>query len=79
VGGVQRFRPANLIDPDIAACYEREGIYGLYRMSRDFYRMVIWKLAQEIANMYYRHYAVPRILKESDLQDPFKKTRLGQS
>ena len=79
VSSVQRFWPANLIDPDIAACYEREGIYGLHRMSKDFYRMVIWKLAQEIANMYYHHNAIPKILNESDLQNPFKKNRHAQS
>jgi hypothetical protein len=76
---VQRFRPVNLIDPNIATHYEREGIYGLHKMSKDFYSLLIWKLAQEIADMYYHHHAIPKILNESELRDPFKENGLGQS
>lgn len=78
VNRIQRFRPAN-IDPDIAAYYEREGIYGLHKMSKDSYSLLIWKLALEIADMYYNHNAMSNILNESELQDPFKKIGPGQS
>jgi len=41
--------------------------------------LVIWKLAQKIANIYYRHNAIPKILNESELQNPFKKYKPEQS
>lgn len=59
---IQRFTPAKLPDPGIAAQYQREGVYGLLAMRMEAaYQAVVWRLAQHIVSIHHRQWVEPLI------------------
>jgi len=73
VDRVQRFLPSSLPDVDIAGQYEAEGIVGLLQMKMDLYYVVVWKLAQRIAEIYHNFRVEPRVLRAQQLRDIFRE------
>jgi hypothetical protein len=74
VRDVQRFSPTGLPDPDIAAQYKAEGVYGLLRMQLEVsYQAVVWRLAQRIADLHYSHRVEPRTFERGELRNIFRE------
>jgi hypothetical protein len=74
VNSVQRFSPSGLVNAEIIAQYEENGVVGLLRMQQESsYQTVVWRLAQRIAKINYSHRVEPRLLDESDLCDVFRE------
>jgi hypothetical protein len=62
VRDVQRFYPAGMRDLDIAALYQREGVYGLLELGAETaYRAVVWRLAQRVVATHRSHWVEPLI------------------
>lgn len=60
VHGIQLFSPKGRRNSDVALNYRREGVFGLLWMGwTDSYQEVVWRLAQEIAAIYYSHAVEP--------------------
>jgi hypothetical protein len=74
VNSVQRFSPSGLVNADITAQYDENGVVGLLRMQQESaYQTVVWRLAQRIATIHYSHRVEPRPLHESELCDIFRE------
>jgi len=74
VNSVQRFSPSGLVNADITAQYEENGVVGLLRMQQESaYQTVVWRLAQRIARIHYSHWVEPCPLPESELRDIFRE------
>ncbi|WP_173079480.1 TIR-like protein FxsC [Phytohabitans rumicis] len=52
---IQHFAPIRLPNPDYAADYQQEGLYGLLALKSDAYSAVVWRLAQRIVEVYRTH------------------------
>jgi hypothetical protein len=60
VSSVQRFYPARIPDPKVAAQYEDEGVYGLLTLNLEAaYRAVVWRLAQRVVQIHRSHWVEP--------------------
>jgi hypothetical protein len=60
IRNVQLFSPTRLPDPDYAAQYFEEGLYGLRTMGLDeAYRAVVWRLARRVVEIHYTHLVHP--------------------
>jgi hypothetical protein len=74
VTDVQDFSPGELPGVDIAAMYATEGVYGLMRMGQDmYYEVVVWRLAQRVAEFHFGHEVRSLVLSEGDLHDIFRE------
>jgi hypothetical protein len=72
IRAIERFSPTGLRDPDIAANYEKEGIFGLLQMGlNDDYQTVVWKIARRIAEICYDHRVRPRTFEFAELRNIF--------
>lgn len=72
IRAIQRFSPTGLRIPDIAASYEKEGIFGLLQMGwHDHYTAIVWRLAQRIADIYYNHRVEPATFEYAELRSSF--------
>lgn len=72
VSELQIFTPKGLPNPNIATLYAREGVVGLIQMRLDdIYQAVVWKLAQHIADLQYRHWVEPHVLSPDELRNFF--------
>jgi hypothetical protein len=76
IRNVQRFSPV-FPDSESRADYEQNGVYGLlWMMHTASYRAVVWRLAQEIANLHHgKHSVEPRTLSEDELYDAFQENQ----
>jgi hypothetical protein len=62
VRDIQRFSPGGMPDPDIAAQYQHEGVYGLLTMGLEAaYRAVVWRLAQRVVAIHRSHWVERRV------------------
>lgn len=60
IRSVQLFSPSRLPNPDYAAQYFEDGLYGLRTMGLgDAYRAVVWRLARRIVEIHYTHLVEP--------------------
>jgi TIR domain len=74
VSKVQRFSPRGLPEADVAARYNADGVYGLMRTGQDMlYDVVVWRLAQRIAEFHFGHEVEERILCQDELRDFFRE------
>lgn len=74
VRAVQRFRPTDLPEPSFATRYEHDGLFGLLRSNqREPYNMVVWRLAQHIAELHRSHWVEPRTFKQRELRNVFQE------
>jgi TIR domain len=76
VGEIQWFSPNGLPNSDIAAQYEKDGVYGLLQMQLDSgYSGVVWRLAQRIAELHYSHLVEPCTFRQNELRDIFREQK----
>jgi TIR domain len=74
VSNVQRFSPSSLPDAETAERYETDGVYGLMRLRQDLhYEVVVWRLAQHIAEFHFAHVVESQVLRKDDLRDIFRE------
>lgn len=72
ITAVQRFVPDGLPEPEVAALYRRDGVYGLMAMRQETaYKVVVWRLAQRIAELQRNYSVEPRVFKPRDLRNIF--------
>ena len=74
---VQWFSPEGLPDIDILAEYQKNGVSGLMYMKQDiFYRSIVLRLAQHIANFHYNYEVESRVPRENELYNIFQERGL---
>lgn len=74
IAAIERFSPTRLRYPEIASNYEKEGIFGLLQMGyTDHYQVVVWRLAQRIAEICYGHRISPRTFEHDELRNIFRE------
>lgn len=62
VSEYQWFRPDRLPDDRIVEAYQQEGLYGLLRIGRrEYYDMIVWRLAQEIVTRHFEYWVEPLV------------------
>jgi hypothetical protein len=69
---IQRFRP-ELPDEKMAGDYERFGLLDLKITRNDAYHVVVWRLAQSIADTLHRYEVVPAVPEPDDVRDAFRE------
>lgn len=79
VGDIQRFSPTNMPDPQIAAQYHREGVYGLLAMRlENAYRAVVWRLAQRVVAIHRAYWVTPQVpVAATELRNVFAQEGVG--
>jgi hypothetical protein len=75
VTAVQRFTPRAMPDPSITRQYEANGIFGLMRLRDETaYDAVLWRIAQNIADLHYSYRVEPRLFRSStELRNIFRE------
>lgn len=74
IRNVQWFSPEGLPDIDIVAEYQKNGVSGLMYMRQDiFYRGIVLRLAQHIANFHHSYEVEPQVLREDELHNIFQE------
>jgi TIR domain len=71
---VQPFLPSDLPDPDAVRRYKKDGVLGLLNTGpTSFYRGIILRLAQRIAELYDDYQVESRKIKEAELRNIFQE------
>jgi hypothetical protein len=61
ISAVQRFTPADHVDPRHSTRYRASGIFGLLRTDLDAYMSIVWELALLVQKVHYAQWVEPRV------------------
>jgi hypothetical protein len=70
---VQWFYPPIMPETETEASYESDGLVGLLQLDNDAYQVVVWRLAQRIAEHHYTHRVESRLFQVDELRNVFKE------